>query len=104
MNKNERKQIADTIAEQLGGYSVLYKMIGARNFAYTESGLSFRVLAGRKISHISITLNGMDTYDMILFNRNKPVKVFNGLYADNLIEAIENYSGLSLRMPKIFKM
>lgn len=96
---NEGKQIADTIAQQMGGYSRLKIMIGATNFSYDKNGtLSFKIKASKRYKYLKVIYDkGRDLYDMEFYSNSKLLKRIEGVYADQLIEIFERTTGLSLR-------
>lgn len=60
-------QVANTILQQLGGNRFLV-MTGAKNLLGDEKSLHFKV--GRndaKVTHVRITFNGLDLYDVEFF-------------------------------------
>jgi hypothetical protein len=80
-------------------------MTGARDLIDQGNGLSFRIGKNdAKATHVVITLNADDTYDMdFLRIRNhgldiRTVKQIHGLYADNLCPAFEDTTGLLTRL------
>ena len=88
--------VATTIRDQIG-HKALY-MLGAQNIGGTENSLSFKIRGTNKVSHIKITLNSMDTYDVEFFKiRGSKISTVNkvdGIYADQLLEIIEQNTGL----------
>ncbi len=99
LKTDEAKQIAETTANQLGGYRKLHIMIGARNFAFDKDGsLSFKVLAGRKIKYIKIILNPMDYYNVQFFTAKLNMTERENVPAENLKAVIENETGLRLSL------
>jgi len=89
--------VAKTIAKQIGNRALT--MIGAKNLACDENSLCFKIGRNAKsISHIKITLNGMDLYDMEFLRCNKNgVKIIsteNNVYDDMLNSIIEENTGL----------
>ncbi len=94
-------QIAKTIISQLGN-KALY-MIGAKNIGASENNVSFKI--GRntmKVSHIKITLNSMDTYDVEYINirgiKIKTISEDKGIYNDMLHKSIERNTGLCISL------
>ena len=96
--------IADTIAQQLGGTGRLAIMIGAKYFVALENGLRFRIGRGAKhgINLITITLTTADVYDVdfgTVRGVNYTVKdKAVGVYAEQLREVIEFGTGLYLTL------
>lgn len=107
--KNERAvQVSNTIIDQLGGNGFI-AMTGSKEFAYTvkpngDISLSFRVGKNvKRVSHIRVTLNGQDLYD-IEFARISilgDVKILNemkSVYAEDLQELFVNNTGLLINL------
>ena len=88
--------IANTIRDQIG-HKALY-MLGAQNLGGGENYLSFKIRGSNKVSHIKITLNGKDLYDMefikVRGTTMKKVNVENDVYAEDLNKMIEKNTGL----------
>ena len=68
----------------------------------SERTLSFRIRGSQRVTHVSITLNGLDLYDIeFLHCRNhqrKVVKKAEGIYYDSLHDGIERVTGLRLSL------
>jgi hypothetical protein len=98
--------VANTILEQLGGSRVLQTMIGAHSFMGANNSLTFKfkARAAQRINCIIVTLTPADEYSVMFVrvwrNSVKTVEVRDA-WAGNLIEVIENVTGLVLRMPKL---
>ena len=91
-------QIANTILAQLGGNRFL-AMTGATNLLGGENSLQFKI--GRndaKVTHVRITLNASDLYDVEFFNvrglNRKSLGALDGVYADQLAEVFTRKTGL----------
>jgi len=106
----QAKEIAQTILTQLGGGRAV-AMIGmyGMGFGTDENGnayLSFSFKAGRRANYCKITLNAMDTYDMVIEKvsirggeqKRKEVANDNGVYCDQLQDLFEKATGLYLRL------
>lgn len=102
MNENLKQ-----LYEQLG--RGLFFMLGAYNQQYDnkESFLSFRIKGSRKVNYIRITYDiAHDLYNLH-FSRigrkfeEKDIQELNGIYSDQLHDLIEEYTELSVRVPKI---
>ena len=99
MTKEERKQIADTILQQLGGGKFI-AMTGAKNFAFGETGeLTFRI--GRNSTQcncVKVALDPSDTYTMTFIKirkyEAKEMKAISGLYNDMLQSEFTSFTGL----------
>tara|TARA_R100001460_G_scaffold27881_7_gene55928 strand:+ start:571 stop:882 length:312 start_codon:yes stop_codon:yes gene_type:complete len=96
------QQIAETILNQLGGARRLAVMIGAKNFVAVENGLTFKIGRGakNKATHITITLNALDLYD-VRFQSVRGAKVTErgdiaAICWDQLKPAIETATGFFL--------
>lgn len=95
---------AETIRSQIGGRALF--MMGAKNLiAHNEQrgGLSFRTgrVAAGKANYVKIVLNDLDLYDVEFGKVSrgyKVIKKIDGMYFDNLHEAIEHYTGLALSL------
>ncbi len=99
----EAKNVAATIASQLGGFGRLTAMTNAKQFMHDNDGsLAFKFSGSRKVNYVKITLNCMDTYD-VEFGK---IKKFNyvkdeqrsrdGVYGDMLVDLFEQATGLYL--------
>lgn len=88
-------QIANTILSQLGGNRFIV-MTGAKNLMATENGLRFRIgkNAG-KVTHVEITLNGWDLYDMT-FTKFTPGRLNKKTYEwiDEKVQTIADFENL----------
>lgn len=88
--------VATTIWKQLvAGYENKMKVMSwgveTKKLAGDEKSLTLKVNARRHKGWIKITLNGMDLYDVELIGADRKAKdTINGLYFDNLTEAIDN--------------
>lgn len=96
------KQIAETIAQQLGGLRRLQMFLGAYGFAYIDKGLVFRI-KNQKANHIKIVLDeGQDLYNLTVSRiRGTTTKVIgerDGLYWEDLKPAIEELTGMYLSL------
>ncbi len=93
--------VAEEIRNQIGRRA-LY-MIGAKNLVASEHSLSFKI--GRNphsITHITVTLDSMDTYTVEYLRCSTRAKVmrkvvaeFQGVYFDQLRPSIEMNTGLA---------
>jgi hypothetical protein len=93
-------QVARTIQSQIGNQA-LY-MMGATNLGTSGNDLSFRIKGSKRVNHISIALNSMDTYDMV-FRKIWGTKItlvveHNGVYCDMMKGLIEKETGLFLSL------
>jgi len=108
-NSKKDQEIANTIAEQMGGVRRLEIMVGARDFVAIPNGLQFRIpgknFARDSINVIRVTLTPADEYDMEFLRERslklKEIKAYRGVYCDQLMSLFEDTTGLTLRMPAI---
>ena len=91
---------AGEVLRQLGGNKFI-AMTGAKNFVKDDINqmISFKIMRNAKgVSHVRITLNAMDTYDMeFLSIRAGKIKVkskFDGAYNDMLQSVFTEHTGL----------
>ena len=104
MNNTEDKTIAIEILKQLGGHKFIV-ITGAKNFYSFNNGMGFQLpqnITKDRISHIKITLNCMDAYDIEFVNiRNTTIKKIDsiyGIYNDGLQDVISDRTGLALTL------
>ena len=78
-------------------------MTGSKNFGCTDNSMSFKL--GRNqgnITHVKITLNCMDTYDMIFYKIRgasfKEVAKVDGVYNDMLVDIFTQHTGLETHL------
>ena len=94
--RDEKKEIANEILRQLGGYKFV-AMTGARDILALDSGLRFRLPGGggftkNGINLVSIFLAPSDTYSVEFFKTwkakcgwvCKPISQYNEIYNDQL--------------------
>ena len=105
LERSASAQVAQTILDQMGGKSRLVAMTGAKNFVYNNDWVSFQFPnkgAKTRGNYLKITLNGMDTYDMVFgYIRGynfKTIKTYNGVFAEQLSEIFSRMTGLHLRL------
>lgn len=98
--KTANMEIAHTILSQLGGNKFI-AMTGAKNLGASENGLSMKIMRNaKKVTHVKITLNGKDLYDvefMKINNRSFEITVlakFEDAYAEDLKGIFESSTGL----------
>src|SRR5882724_4860091 len=96
VERSKDVQIANTILKQLGGRR-LAVLTGAFNFYAIDNGLQFQLKSGAKdgINKVRIVLTVMDDYT-VTFYRGQGIEVahITGIYADQLQDAFEQYTGL----------
>ncbi len=92
--------VAKKITEQIGRKALF--MIGADNLSATDNGLSFRIKASKKVSHVAISLELDDTYTMTFYNtrskKNPVVDVLRNVYFDMLNDLIASVCNVSVRL------
>lgn len=95
--------VAKTILEQLGG-NKFRVMTGAKNFVGTDNSISFKLprFTGLKITHVRITLNSLDLYDIEFLNiRGSNMKVIEkneNIYCNQLQHAFTSATGLDTHL------
>lgn len=99
--------VANEILRQMGGAGRLGAMLGAKNFVGGADSLSFQwpgkpgPIPGKRANAINITLDPSDTYTITFYNVvkgvPKVVETFHDIYADQLVELFEKFTGLYLR-------
>ena len=98
MTTTEILQVANEIRNQLG-HKALY-MLGAKEFAGTENSLRFKIMRNsKKITHIQITLNSMDLYNVEFFKIKRDwtkdiISELENVYVDQLHKLIEENTEL----------
>ena len=96
-------QAKEAIA-QLGGFGLLKMMVGAKEFIRDQERhtVRFKVMGGL---YIQIELNGKDLYNLEVFKLRSFNKKIIGqeedLYFDQLREAFEKHTGLTLMVPGV---
>ena len=95
--KEMKIEVAKEITNQIGRKALF--MIGAKNYAYDNNMIVFKIMRNSmKVSHIRITLNVMDLYDVEFLNCRagnvKTISEENGIYDNMLKGAIERNTGL----------
>ena len=101
MTATERKEIAMTILNQLGGIGTLVMMTGAKDFVTLESGVQFKIGKNATSANlIRIELTPADTYTLkIMRVRGTTVSTmaqYEDVYADSLGDLITTFTGLYL--------
>lgn len=97
-------QVAQTIIDQLGGIHRLKAMVGVSQLVYSSESVKFSFKGSRKANMCKITLMPSDTYLVQFYkfstkNLNlNPVKEYNDVYCDQLVEIFEEGSGLFLSL------
>jgi hypothetical protein len=99
-------QIAETTLQQLGGSGRLSAMIGASKFAHSKDGaLTFHFKGFKKANVIKIELDkANDVYVVSFYKYNQKtfdcpmVAQYTWVYADDLKNVIEIYTGLHLSL------
>jgi len=93
----EKKQIAETIIQQMGG-NKFKVMTGAKNFKYGISVwdnvyVEFSI-PNRKVNRVNIELMPSDDYNMTFYKGEIVVKRVDGIFFDMLQTAFTNVTGL----------
>ncbi len=99
--------IASKIKDQIGSGALM--MLGAGTLIGLDSGLRFKIgMNAKRINHIEIKLNSMDTYDIrylktsisraTLAYRETIISKENGVYGDMLRKSIESNTGLYTKL------
>ena len=103
VNESMNKSQAKELLRQLGG-NKFRMMTGAKDFGIGKDGLTMKIGRNSKsISHVRIDLDrGRDLYNMefirVRKSKIKVVKKLKGIYADQLGEIFEKYTGLYVRL------
>jgi len=104
LTKERAAEIANTIANQMGGIRRLVLMVNAKNITYNseDGSLSFRFMKGQnKVNFVRVLLDrASDTYEMkFVWVRGvkwSTVKCLTGVYCDQLISVFQDITGLAL--------
>ena len=96
------KTVAIEIYRQLGG-NRFKVMTGASNFACDNNMFICKIpMKKDRISHIKITLNAMDTYDIDFISAYggelKTISRHEGIYCDMLQDVVSSRTGLALQL------
>jgi hypothetical protein len=95
--------VGKIILEQMGGYGRLKAMIGAQ-VAFIHNGVAIQWPSKQrsKGNRVEIVLQPSDTYEMTFYNvsgaSKKPVKKYDDIYNDQLIELFEHQTGYYLHL------
>ena len=104
---NDSMQVAETIYQQLGG-GRMATMIGVSGIRHTANSLivRFKARALNGINKFEIILDPCDSYTVKLYRETVKGDVLkyecDDIYNDQLIDLLENKTGLAFRMPKIY--
>jgi hypothetical protein len=96
-------QIAQTILQQLGG-KMFTLMTGSNNFVASQNSIKMNLKGNKaKAKWLKITLNEMDTYDMLFFTADKQLNIIvkaekNNIYCDQLQDIFTQVTGLYTRL------
>jgi hypothetical protein len=100
--KISNPEIAEIIAQQMGGINRMVAMTGAHTFVDMGNGLSFKFKGCRKANCLQVILDSSDTYSLTfckITQRGLEVETkleLSGVYADQLRGIFESYTGLYL--------
>ena len=102
METKTNKAVAIEILRQLGGNKFI-AMTGAKNFTCTDNTFTCQIpMKKDRISHIKITLNTLDTYDIefisIWGSKYTLISSFEGAYNDMLQDIVSDRTGLALSL------
>ncbi len=105
MNKQEAKEAAMTIVQQLGGKQFVV-MTGARNIVFDSTAstpnVSLKFMGSKIATHVKIELDVMDTYTVTFYKIRgaaiKTVKEWKGVYNDMLQGIFTETTGLDTRL------
>ena len=90
-------EIGREILNQLGNKALF--MLGAVNIGLGHNYVSFKIRGSKKVTHIRIELNSLDTYDMTFYKVRgtdyKVVREYNQVYCDDLHRLIRQETGLN---------
>ena len=100
---------ANIILEQLGGTSVLNRMLGIKSLASDESTKSltikFKAQGKEGVNTIVIRLDSSDTYELKFWScrvlQIKLLEECSDVFAEDLISTCEEVTGLAFRIPKV---
>ena len=102
---NDIVTLAGTIMDQLGNGNgrACYHMIGGKNLAAIDQGVQFGFMKGKQgINKVVITLNGLDTYDLIFWRINganvKEITGVGDIYNDQLADIFTDITGLATHL------
>ena len=98
MEVANNQEISKEILRQLGGNRFI-AMTGARNFISSKHALSFKVMRNSAgITHIVVTLNALDLYDLEFLKINVRQKIVKALrfdvYNEDLQRVFTDVTGL----------
>ncbi len=91
--------VPKNILYQLGGNRFI-TMTGAKNLAGDTNTLSFKIMRNaKKVTHVKITLNALDLYDMEFLACNvrtgiKLISNYDNVYAEDLERMFRDATGL----------
>ncbi|MBY0077937.1 hypothetical protein H7K13_23710 [Priestia aryabhattai] len=98
-------QIAKNTLLVLGGTGKLGAMLGAKNFNYDQKGkLTFQFKLCQKANMVSFELDCWDLYKITFYRFSprkcelKEVKVFEGLYVEQIRNVFTDFTGLDLSL------
>ena len=108
MDHFRNMQIAQTIVQQMGGFSRLKAMVGANDFSYgaidhegyAQPYAQFKFKMNPKLKSCRVIYDeGLDLYIMQFLGRTGKIhKELNEVYCDELIKNFETTTGLALRL------
>jgi len=99
----EQYTVGQTILEQMGGAGMVRTMIGGTPLLM-DNGLQIDFKGCRKANKVRIVLMADDTYTVTFYKFSRKtldcpaVKGFELVYADQLVNVFEQFTGLTLRL------
>ncbi len=93
-------EIGRTILDQMGGVGRIRAMTGAKLFRLLPDGVLFTFPNPHRSrgNGVRITLQPDDEYKVEFLSGNRPVKTYDGIGDDNLIELFEKQTGVYLHL------
>jgi len=92
--------VAKNIIDQLGSKALF--MLGAKDLAASNDGLSFKIRGSKSFTNITIKLNGSDLYDVTFYKvragKISREDINTDIYVDQLHKMIEQKTGLYTKL------
>lgn len=98
----ETSNVASEILNQLGNGRFL-AMTGAKNFVADTNALTFKIMRNeKKVTHVKVTLNGMDLYDVEFMACRgfecKTLETVDMVHAESLQAVFSEHTGLDTHL------
>jgi len=99
---NDDNEVASIIIDQLGGIKRLRLFTGLLSANPINNGVELKMPLDaadnpyQKADTVKITLNSMDTYDVVFYKNSEQVSEYLGVYDDMLVDIFETGTGLFL--------